>query len=98
VLFEHGPQQFDADIIVGIQKAAVDLGYAPIRLTSGAFHDALFVAETCRTAMIFVPCKDGISHHPDEYSSPIQLADGTKVLTATVYSLVNEQARRMNQP
>lgn len=90
VLFEHNPQRFNAAIIGGIQKAAADLGFGVARLTSGAFHDALFVSETCKTAMIFVPCKGGISHHPDEYSSPVQLAAGARVLTAAVHSLANE--------
>nr|WP_281384224.1 M20 family metallo-hydrolase [Pelagicoccus albus] len=38
--------------------------------TSGAGHDTLKIAQTCRTGMLFIRCKDGLSHHPDEYASP----------------------------
>lgn len=89
VLFEHVPELFDTEIVATVESAATDLGFSVARLTSGAFHDALFISEICRTAMIFVPCTRGISHHPDEYSSPQQLAAGTKVLATVVHSLAN---------
>ena len=56
-------------------------------LPSGAFHDAQFVVPVCPTGMIFVPCRDGVSHNPAEYSTPAQLAAGTRVLTETLLRL-----------
>lgn len=90
VLFEHAPQQLDANIVDKIRTVAARLGFDAVKMTSGAFHDALFVSEVCRTGMLFVPCKAGISHHADEYSSPRQLADGTRVLAAAVLGLATE--------
>jgi N-carbamoyl-L-amino-acid hydrolase len=56
-------------------------------MPSGAFHDAQFVVPIAPTGMIFVPSRDGISHNPAEYSSPEQLALGTRVLAETVIGL-----------
>ena len=44
------------------------------RMVSRAYHDSLFMAQICPTTMIFVPCRDGVSHRPDEYSTPEQIA------------------------
>lgn len=51
-----------ADHIVGPEKSML--------MTSGAGHDSVYTSNHCPTAMIFIPCKDGVSHHPTEYSTP----------------------------
>lgn len=61
------------------------------RMFSGAGHDAQLFAGLCPTAMIFVPSKAGISHSPEEYSSPEQLADGVSVLASLLYELAYEE-------
>ncbi|MGA2125146.1 MAG: M20 family metallo-hydrolase [Xanthobacteraceae bacterium] len=50
--------------------ALADLGCAPIRLPSGAGHDAQMMARLCPVGMLFVRCRDGVSHNPAEYASP----------------------------
>jgi N-carbamoyl-L-amino-acid hydrolase len=50
------------------------------KMTSRAYHDSLFMAQICPTTMIFIPCRKGYSHRPDEYSSPGQIAKGVYVL------------------
>ncbi|RYP66948.1 hypothetical protein DL771_007522 [Monosporascus sp. 5C6A] len=64
--------KFDKDCIQAVEDAADALvgpdGWLP--LTSGAGHDSVYTSKRCPTAMIFVPCKDGVSHHPEEYCSP----------------------------
>jgi allantoate deiminase len=50
-----------------------DIGCAPIRLPSGAGHDAQTMARLCPVAMLFVRCRGGISHHPAEYASPADM-------------------------
>ncbi|WP_420715510.1 M20/M25/M40 family metallo-hydrolase [Cupriavidus sp. D39] len=52
----------------------------PLHLTSGAFHDAMYLAEHCPTAMIFVPSKGGISHNAAEETAPHDLALGAQAL------------------
>jgi acetylornithine deacetylase/succinyl-diaminopimelate desuccinylase-like protein len=64
--------KFDKDCISSI-KAAADRIVGPqksILMTSGAGHDSVYTSKHCPTAMIFIPCKDGVSHHPTEYSTP----------------------------
>lgn len=63
---------------------------APLRLTSGAFHDAMYLAEHCPTAMIFVPSKDGISHNAAEETAPHELFLGAQALAYTVAALANQ--------
>jgi ureidoglycolate amidohydrolase len=71
-------------IIVAVEKAAAALNLPAQRMISRAYHDSLFMAQVCPTAMIFVPSKDGISHRPDEYSSPEEIARGVEVLAGAL--------------
>ncbi|KAL6835838.1 hypothetical protein J3E69DRAFT_319639 [Trichoderma sp. SZMC 28015] len=77
---------FDPDCIKMVAKAATDLlgeqGWQYI--TSGAGHDSINTSSQCPTTMIFVPCKDGVSHHPEEYCSPEDCAIGTQTLLDSV--------------
>ena len=59
------------------------------RLTSRAYHDALFMARVCPVSMLFIPCRGGVSHRPDEYASPEAIEGGTTVLAATLASLAS---------
>lgn len=73
-------RRFDARCIDAVEQAVNGLGLRGRRLVSGAGHDAIPVAGVVPTAMIFVPSRGGISHHPDEYTTPEQLAAGCDVL------------------
>jgi ureidoglycolate amidohydrolase len=57
------------------------------RMISRAYHDSLFMAQICPTTMIFIPCRGGVSHRPDEYSSPEDIATGAAVLARTLAEL-----------
>jgi N-carbamoyl-L-amino-acid hydrolase len=56
---------------------------------SGAGHDAVYMARVVPTAMIFVPCKDGISHNEVEYASPQACEDGANVLLHAALARAN---------
>jgi N-carbamoyl-L-amino-acid hydrolase len=56
-------------------------------MISRAYHDSLFMALLCPMTMIFIPCRDGVSHRPDEYSSPEQISKGVRVLAGTLAAL-----------
>ncbi|KAJ5093557.1 hypothetical protein N7456_009418, partial [Penicillium angulare] len=78
--------KFHPDCIASI-KAAADSLVGPdgsMLMTSGAGHDSVYTNKHCPTAMIFVPCKDGVSHHPTEYCSPEDCALGTQALLEAV--------------
>lgn len=87
--FNAQPTQFAPLVVDAVERAAESCGLRHIRLPSGAFHDAQFLSGICPTGMIFVPCRDGISHNPAEYSSPAQLAAGTRALAAALIDLAN---------
>ena len=85
--FRRAPCLFPAAIVDAVERAASLTGHRHMRLPSGAFHDAGFIADMAPTGMIFVPCAKGISHSPAEYAKPEDLAAGARVLAATVVAL-----------
>jgi N-carbamoyl-L-amino-acid hydrolase len=56
-------------------------------MVSRAYHDCVFMATLCPAAMIFVPSEGGVSHRPDEYTSPLQIAQGAQVLAGALHRL-----------
>jgi beta-ureidopropionase / N-carbamoyl-L-amino-acid hydrolase len=79
-----GGLTFDAGLIALLREAAADLGHATMDLQSEAGHDAYNMASICPTAMIFTPCKDGISHNEKEDMTQDQALPGTNVLLRAV--------------
>jgi N-carbamoyl-L-amino-acid hydrolase len=78
------PVAFDPECIEAVRQAAAALGLPSREIVSGAGHDAVYMARVVPTAMIFVPCRDGISHAEVEYASPEACADGANVLLRAV--------------
>jgi ureidoglycolate amidohydrolase len=62
-----------------------ELNFMP--MVSRAYHDSLFVARIAPVAMLFIPCRNGYSHRPDEYASPEDIVRGTLVLAETLAAL-----------
>ena len=77
---EFPPQPFDDALRALVREGARRLGLPTMDLPSGAGHDAVYVARTAPAAMIFVPCKDGISHNEIEDARPEHLEAGANVL------------------
>lgn len=78
------PQPFEASCVTAVRNAAKKLGYTTRDITSGAGHDAVYVARVAPAAMIFTPCIDGISHNEAENMTPEWAAAGTDVLLHAV--------------
>jgi allantoate deiminase len=76
----------DKKLAAVVRQAA---GRVPV-LPSGAGHDAAVMAKVCPSAMLFVRCKDGISHHPDESVTQRDVAVALDVLTRTVLGLAGK--------
>jgi N-carbamoyl-L-amino-acid hydrolase len=70
-----------------IENAASGAGLTSTRLPSGAGHDGVFVARIAPMGMIFVPCRDGRSHAPEEWAEPSDCANGARVLAETLILL-----------
>ncbi len=74
------PQPFAPELVSAIRDGAKALGLSSMDAISGAGHDAVYLARVAPTAMIFVPCKDGISHNEIEDADPAHLEAGCNVL------------------
>lgn len=70
--------------------AISSLGYKPIRLPSGAGHDAQVMAKLCPTAMLFVRCKGGISHNPAEHASEADMGLSVAALTRFIQAFAKK--------
>jgi len=84
------PTTFDEGLVALIDKCAGDLGFTHATIVSGAGHDSLHTAQFAPTAMIFVPCTDGLSHNEAEAASAADLAAGADVLLQAVLAVANE--------
>jgi beta-ureidopropionase / N-carbamoyl-L-amino-acid hydrolase len=80
-LVSHYPAQpFHPDCIAAVQRATEKLGYSHMPCVSGAGHDAVYMARLAPAGMIFIPCKDGISHNEIEDAKPEHITAGCNVL------------------
>jgi N-carbamoyl-L-amino-acid hydrolase len=70
-----------------IEEASIAAGFRSSRLPSGAGHDGVFVSRIAPMGMIFVPCREGRSHAPEEWAEPVDCANGTRVLAETLILL-----------
>ena len=70
----------DSRLVAALEAACDARGLGHRRLSSGAGHDAMQVAQVCPVGMIFIPCVDGLSHHPDERAAAGDVAAGAAVL------------------
>ena len=77
----------DERIVAALEGAARATGEPYMRMHSGAAHDTMCVADRVPTAMVFVPCKDGISHHPDEDAKPADAALAAEIILNAVQAL-----------
>ncbi|MNL37026.1 Allantoate amidohydrolase [compost metagenome] len=84
------PAPMNQALCGALEQICLEQGRSFRRMVSGAGHDAQLFAPKCPAAMIFVPSRAGISHSPEEYSSPEELAAGLNVLTALLYKLAYE--------
>jgi N-carbamoyl-L-amino-acid hydrolase len=79
--------RFDSQCIAAVRAAATGLGYAHRDIISGAGHDAVHLARVTPAAMIFVPCKDGLSHNEEESALFGDCAAGAQVLLEAALAL-----------
>ena len=81
-------------VVEAIRAACGELGLESLPMISRAYHDSLFMARIAPTGMIFIPCRGGISHRPEEYSSPEAIARGVEVLALALGRLARIGGRR----
>ena len=96
-IWDQPPVRFDNDCVEAVRRAAADAGFSVRDMVSGAGHDAAYVARVAPTAMVFVPCRGGISHNEAEFTSQEQCAMGAQVLLQAVLAYDRMLAERSKQ-
>lgn len=81
------PASCDPRIVAALVEAAERQKLPWRKMVSRAYHDSLFMSRLAPTAMLFIPCRNGYSHRPDEFASPEHIAQGAAVLAETLRSL-----------
>jgi N-carbamoyl-L-amino-acid hydrolase len=84
------PAACSPHIVSVIDEVCRGFGIAPKHMVSRAYHDSLFMAQVAPIAMVFIPCRNGVSHRPDEYAEPEHIALGARVLAASLVRLASE--------
>lgn len=83
------PAACDEVILASLERSAKAAGKSYRRMVSRAYHDSLFIARIAPVAMVFIPCRGGVSHRPDEYSTPEAIGAGVHVLARTLAELAS---------
>ncbi|HMG84257.1 MAG TPA: M20 family metallo-hydrolase [Terracidiphilus sp.] len=83
------PATGDPAILDAMEQSAKAAGKSFKRMVSRAYHDSLFVSRIAPVAMLFIPCRGGVSHRPDEYASPEWIGSGVHVLARTLATLAS---------
>jgi ureidoglycolate amidohydrolase len=81
------PAQSSPLIVDALRASCAEAGLESMLMVSRAYHDSLFISRISPQAMLFIPCHNGYSHRPDEYSSPEAIASGVQVLAQTLARL-----------
>ena len=74
------PARCSPQLLETLSAACEERAIPHRHMVSRAYHDSLFMARIAPIAMVFIPCRNGVSHRPDEYTSPEAIATGVTVL------------------
>ncbi|HTW59209.1 MAG TPA: M20 family metallo-hydrolase [Terriglobales bacterium] len=87
LLNADAPAECGPAIVSALGQACRKHGFDFLTMPSRAYHDSLFISRIAPVAMLFIPCRNGYSHRPDEYASPEDIARGALVLAETLAML-----------
>jgi N-carbamoyl-L-amino-acid hydrolase len=87
VLNADAPADCAPEVRGALADSCREHGFPFLEMVSRAYHDSLFVSRIAPTGMLFIPCRNGYSHRPDEYASPEDIARGTLVLAESLAKL-----------
>jgi ureidoglycolate amidohydrolase len=89
------PAQCSPVVVEALIQSCETLGLRALRMVSRAYHDSLFMSRIGPVAMLFIPCRNGVSHRPDEYAAPEDISRGTLVLAHALARLSLSAAARV---
>jgi len=87
LLNADAPADCAPEVRSALAESCREHGFPFLEMVSRAYHDSLFVSRIAPTGMLFIPCRNGYSHRPDEYSAPEDIARGALVLAETLARL-----------
>jgi N-carbamoyl-L-amino-acid hydrolase len=96
-LSNGAPVACDPSLRDALRQGARDLELGEMDLPSGAGHDAAFMSRICPSAMVFVPCRKGKSHAPEEWADRDAIAAGAAVIYQAVKALDRSLPRSQDQ-
>jgi N-carbamoyl-L-amino-acid hydrolase len=87
LLNADAPADCAPEVRKAISESCREHGFPFLEMVSRAYHDSLFISRIAPTGMLFIPCRNGYSHRPDEYASPEDIARGALVLAEALAKL-----------
>ena len=87
LLNADAPADCAPEVRAALSDSCRDHGCQFLEMVSRAYHDSLFISRVAPAGMLFIPCRNGYSHRPDEYSSPEDIARGTLILAESLARL-----------
>jgi N-carbamoyl-L-amino-acid hydrolase len=84
------PAQCAPPVVQALAESCEAHGIGHEKMISRAYHDSLFMSHIAPTAMLFIPCRGGVSHRPDEYASPEAIATGALILADALARLASQ--------
>jgi hydantoinase/carbamoylase family amidase len=81
------PADCAPEVQTALAESCREHGFQFLEMVSRAYHDSLFISRIAPTGMLFIPCRNGYSHRPDEYAEPEDIARGTLVLAESLAKL-----------
>jgi ureidoglycolate amidohydrolase len=87
LLNADAPAESGPSVVAVLRRACEKHSFRFLPMVSRAYHDSLFISRIAPVAMLFIPCRNGYSHRPDEYASPEDIARGALVLAETLAML-----------
>ncbi len=87
LLNADAPADCAPEVRKAISESCREHGFPFLEMVSRAYHDSLFISRIAPTGMLFIPCRNGYSHRPDEYASPEDIARGTLMLAVALAKL-----------
>ena len=89
ILNADAPAHCSDALVQTLTQICRDSGCSAVPMISRAYHDSLFMARIASVSMLFIPCKNGVSHRPDEHAKPEDIANGVRVLAHALAQLAS---------
>jgi ureidoglycolate amidohydrolase len=90
VVSEDPAMSSDSDVLTAVRSAVKGMDVRHREMVSRAYHDTTFIGQVVPSAMIFIPCREGWSHRPDEFASEEDIANGVEALAKSLRALSGE--------